>query len=159
MSALAEALRRPQAPMCRRAGERGSAVVEFVFLSVLVLVPLLYLVITLSRLQAGAYAVSAAAREAGRAYVTAASARDAPARAEAAARLAFEDQGFGGAGSGLLLSCDGSPCLRPAGRVTVVASVRVPLPLVPGFARAVIPLEVSVTASHVAVVDSFRAAP
>jgi hypothetical protein len=143
----------------RGTGERGSALVEFVFLSVLVMVPLLYLVLTLSRLQAGAYAVSAAAREAGRAYVTAASARDAPGRAEAAARLAFEDQGFRSAESRLSLSCDGSPCLRPAGRVTLVASVRVPLPLVPGFARAAIPLEVSVTASHVAVVDPFRGLP
>ena len=46
--------------------------VEFVFLAVLVMVPLFYLVMTLSRLQAGAYAASTAAREAGRAYVTAA---------------------------------------------------------------------------------------
>lgn len=146
--------------LCRRgAREGGSALVEFVFLSVLVLVPLLYLILTLSRLQAGAYAVSAAAREAGRAYVTAASTGDASGRAEAAARLAFEDQGFRGAESRLSVSCDGSPCLRPAGRVTLLASVRVPLPLVPRFARAAIPLEVSVTASHVAVVDPFRARP
>lgn len=143
----------------RKAGEQGSALVEFVFLAVLVVVPLLYLVLTLSRLQAGAYAVSAAAREAGRAYVTAGSAAEAPHRAEAAARLAFEDQGFNSSQSHVALSCDGSPCLRPAGRVTLVASVRVPLPLVPAFARAVIPLDVSVSASHVAVVDPFRALP
>jgi hypothetical protein len=143
----------------RIAGEGGSALVEFVFLAVLVVVPLLYLVLTLSRLQAGAYAVSAAAREAGRAYVTADSADAAPRRAEAAARLAFEDQGFSSTQSRLDLSCDGSPCLHPAARVTMVASVRVPLPLVPAFARAVIPLEISESASHVAVVDPFRGMP
>lgn len=150
---------RGQVGRTRSAGEQGSALVEFVFLAVLVVVPLLYLVLTLSRLQAGAYAVSAAAREAGRAYVTAASAGEAPRRAEAAARLAFEDQGFNSSQSHLALSCDGSPCLRPGGRVTLTASVRVPLPLVPAFARAVIPLDVSVSASHVAVVDPFRALP
>jgi hypothetical protein len=37
--------------------------------------------------------------------------------------------------------------------------VTVPLPLVPSFARAVVPLQVPITASHVAVVDRFRGAP
>jgi hypothetical protein len=39
------------------------------------------------------------------------------------------------------------------------ATVTVPLPLVPTFARDVVPLQVPVTASHVAVVDRFRGAP
>jgi hypothetical protein len=138
--------------------EDGSAVVEFVFLAVLMLVPLIYLVMTLGRLQAGAYAVSAAAREAGRAYTTAAAEVEAEQRAEAAAGLAFEDQGFGEVGS-ISLSCDGTPCLRPEGRVEVTSLVTVPLPLVPSFARDVIPLEVPLTASHVAVVDRYRGRP
>ena len=69
---------------------------EFVFLAVLLMVPLFYLVMTVSRVQAGAYAASTAAREAGRAYVTAVGRTlGSRARAEAAARIAFEDQGFG----------------------------------------------------------------
>jgi hypothetical protein len=135
--------------------ERGSAVVEFVFLGVLMLVPLIYLVLTLARVQAGAYATSQAAREAGRVYVTAESDEVGSARARSAAELAFADQGFAGAGS-LTLRCDGSPCLRPEGRVEVTAAVAVPLPLVPTFARDVVPLEVPVSASHLAVVDRFR---
>ena len=55
----------------RGRAEGGSAVVEFVFLAVLLVVPLLYLVMTVSRVQAGSYAASTAAREAGRAFVTA----------------------------------------------------------------------------------------
>ena len=57
----------------RRGGddERGSAVLEFLVVGVLLTLPVFYLVITLARLQAGAYAVSGAAREAGRMYVTA----------------------------------------------------------------------------------------
>jgi hypothetical protein len=141
-----------------RRPERGSAVVEFVGLAVLVLVPLVYLVMTLARVQAGAYAVSAAAREAGRAYVTSPAPVAAPARAQAAARLAFEDQGFGGVG-GVTVRCDGSPCLRPGARVETVASVSVPLPLVPAFARGAVPLEVPLESSHLSLVDRFRAAP
>lgn len=138
--------------------ESGSAVVEFVFLAVLLLVPLIYLVMALGRLQAGAYAATAAAREAGRAYVTSPDGTSAPARAQSAARIAFEDQGFGDVGV-LRIGCDGSPCLRPEGRVEAEAIVTVPLPLIPSFARAVIPLEVPVTAQHVAVVSRFRGTP
>ena len=70
------------------AAERGAMTVEVAFLLVLLVVPLFYLVGTLGRLQAGAYAVTAAAREAGRAFVTADSAGEAPGRAQAAADLA-----------------------------------------------------------------------
>ncbi|WP_457252819.1 pilus assembly protein [Pedococcus sp. P5_B7] len=139
--------------------ERGSAVVEFVFLTVLVLVPLFYLVMTVSRVQAGSYAASTAAREAGRAYVTAHDEASAGERAHAAARVAFGDQGFGADDLRLAMVCDGTPCLRPEGRVEVTTTVVVPLPLVPSFARRVVPLEVPITASHVAVVDRFRDEP
>jgi Flp pilus assembly protein TadG len=138
--------------------EDGSAIVEFVFLAVLLMVPLIYLVMMMGRLQAGAYAATTAAREAGRAYVTADQEQAGGARADAAARIAFEDQGFGGNGS-LRLSCDGSPCLRPEGRVETTTTVTVPLPLIPAFARSVIPLEVPVSASHVSTVDRFRGQP
>jgi len=95
--------------------------VEFVFLAVLMLVPLFYLVMVLARLQAGAYAVSAASREAGRAYVTAKVSEQAPARAHSAAGLAFADQGFESEGS-IQIGCDGTPCLRPEGRVQITAT-------------------------------------
>jgi len=139
--------------------ERGSAVVEFVFLTVLLMVPLFYLVMTLSRVQAGSYAASTAAREAGRAYVTARDQASAGERAEAAARVAFEDQGFGPGDVRLAMVCDGTPCLRPEGRVQMTAKVVVPLPLVPSFARRVVPLDVPIAATHVAVVDRFRGQP
>lgn len=133
--------------------ERGSAVVEFVFLTVVVLVPLIYLVLTVARIQAGTYAVAQASREAGRAYVTAETGDDAPGRASAAAQIAFADFGFVGE---LDIGCDGAPCLRPEGRVTVRAVVEVPLPLVPDFARAVVPLQIPVSSTSVSTVDRFR---
>ena len=143
----------------KAAGERGSAIVEFVFLAVLLMVPLFYLVMTLSRIQAGAYAASTAAREAGRAFVTASEPAAAEQRAAAAARIAFEDQGFGVDETQLAMACDGTPCLRPDGRIEMSTTVTVPLPLIPSFARDVVPLEVPVRASHVSVVDRFRGQP
>ena len=134
--------------------QAGSAIVEFVFLAVLMLVPLFYLVMVLARLQAGAYAVSAASREAGRAYVTASVAGQAPVRARSAAGLAFADQGFGSEGR-IEIGCDGTPCLRPEGRVQVKATLWVPMPLVPAFFAAIVPLQIPVSATHLATVDRF----
>lgn len=134
--------------------QAGSAIVEFVFLAVLMMVPLFYLVMVLARLQAGAYGVSAAAREAGRAYVTAPAAGQAPARALSAAGLAFADQGFQKEGT-IKISCDGTPCLRPDGRVRVTATVSVPMPLVPAFFSGIVPMQVPVQATHVVTVDRF----
>ncbi|GAA3399122.1 hypothetical protein [Cryptosporangium minutisporangium] len=84
-----DSLRRP-------AGEGGAAIVEFVFVGVLLLVPLLYLVLALSEIQRNAFAVTQAAREAGRAYVTADDPSTAPARAGYAVRLALADQNLTG---------------------------------------------------------------
>jgi len=74
----------------------GAATVEFVFAGVLLLAPLLYVAIALSEVQRNAFAVTQAAREAGRAYVTADDPAAAPARAGYAVRLALADQGLSG---------------------------------------------------------------
>lgn len=140
----------------RLRADEGSAVVEFVTLAVVLLVPLIYLVLMLSRVQAGSFAVTQAARESGRAFVTAADEDEAPARAEAAAAIALEDQGFAGEGD-LEVTCTGSPCLAPDGKIRSLVTVSVPLPLVPAFARDVIPLEVPVSASQVSVVPRHEA--
>ena len=138
----------------RSEAQAGSAIVEFVFLAVLMLVPLFYLVMVLARLQAGAYGVSAAAREAGRAYVTAKVPAQAGARAHTAAGLAFADQGFGPEGR-IEIGCYGTPCLRPAGRVRITATVSVPMPLVPAFFSGIVPMRIPVSVTHVATVDRF----
>ena len=151
-----------QSPVsCRRLprDERGSAVVEFITLGVLLLVPLIYLVLTVARIQSGAYAVSMAAREAGRAFVTASEESQAFARADAAATIALEDHRFSADEADVNITCSQSPCLTPGGTVRVETSVVVPLPLIPVFARDVLPLELPVSADAVATVDAYRAAP
>ena len=120
--------------------------------------PLVYLVMSLARIQAGSYAVTTAAREAGRAFVTAEAGRT-PRRGPGPRRRSpSRDQGFGGTGS-LEIACSTSPCLTPDARVETTARVTVPLPLIPAFARDVVPLEIPLTASHLSTVDRFRGAP
>lgn len=138
--------------------ERGSILVEAVFLLVLLTLPVFYLVGTLARLQAGAYAVSAAAREAGRAYVTSAEEATAAGRGSAASRLVFDAHGFTGGEGSVRLSCPTSQCLEPGGQISVDASVSVELPLIPDFMEGVLPTSVQLTASHLEPVDQFREA-
>ncbi len=134
--------------------EAGRAIVEFVFLAVLLLVPLIYLVMLVGRVQAAAFSASAAAREAGRAFTTSAVESEASRRANAAAAIAFEDYGFADSGR-LLVSCDGNPCLRSEGKVSSRATITVDLPLMPDFLADALPATVPVSATHVAVVDRF----
>lgn len=54
-----------------RRGDAGAATIEFVFLGVLILVPLFYAIIAIFSIQSNVFATTAAAREAGRAFATA----------------------------------------------------------------------------------------
>ncbi len=73
-----------------RGGKRdaGNAMIEFVFLGVLLLIPLVYLVLAISYVQRNTYGVTEAAREIGRTYVASGS----QATARYAAQLALADQ-------------------------------------------------------------------
>lgn len=141
------------------AEERGSAVVEFIGTTVLLLIPLIYLVLTLGRLQAGTFAVEGGAREAARAVVTAPSSDDAAVRARVAVALALEDQGFDPApaltGDAVRVVCSAEPCLTPGATVTTTVRTSVPLPFVPDLLRSWVPLEVPIEAHHRATVDEF----
>ena len=136
--------------------EEGRAIVEFIFLGVLLLLPLVYLVLTAARLQAASFSASLAGREAGRAFVTGASDGEALGRAQSAAALAFEDFAFT-EGATLGVACDGSPCLRPDGVVTSTATIVVQLPLIPDFVTDHVPASVTISSTHVASVDRFVA--
>ncbi|MPV36727.1 pilus assembly protein [Georgenia subflava] len=140
--------------------DRGSAVVEFLGVSLLLLVPALYLVLTLSRVQAASFAAEGAAREAGRIVAQAQSLEEATVGAEAAVELAFGDQGFDVDGADLLRAeCSAEPCLTPGAQVLVEVATEVPLPLVPSFLTDAVPAHVPVSASHLVVVPEFREAP
>ncbi len=153
--ALRRALRRLRGES--GAAERGNAIVEFLGVALVLLLPAMYLVLTVGRVQAATFAVEGASREAARAYVTAPTGADGARLASVAVALAFRDQGFDAVAQGdaLTLTCTTTPCLEPGGEVAAHVRLAVPLPLVPSFVRSAVPLSVPVEARHVASVDEY----
>ncbi|MEE6282681.1 pilus assembly protein [Georgenia sp. MJ170] len=140
--------------------DEGSAVVEFIGVTVVLLIPLVYLVLTLGRVQAAMFAAEAAARESGRIISQAEDLEAAAGRARSAVELAFADQGIVvDANDVLRLTCDEDPCLSRGARIHVQVDAAVRLPLVPDFLAGTMPMEVPVRAEHLAVVPEFGVAP
>ena len=143
-----------------RTGDDGTAMLEFVSLVVIVVIPLTYLILTAFDVQQGAFGTSSAAREAGRVFVLGSGTADAEHRAKVAADIVLADQSMrlGTAGdTSLSVACSASPCLTPGGSVTVTVTSRVQLPLVPAFLAHVVPVSVPVTSRYEQVVDSYLA--
>jgi len=137
----------------------GSAVVEFVWLTVVLLLPLVYLVVTLARVQAAAFAVDGASRAAARAVTSAPDEETGRRRALDAVGLALRDQGFDVDPAAVTrVTCAASGCLTPASRVGVEVVVDVGLPAVPAVLDR-LGATVTVRSVHEGVVDAFRAAP
>ena len=145
----------------RTAPDDGNAIVEFVFVALVVLVPLIYLVGTLAALQRDQLAVTQAARDAGRAFATSDTADEASARVEAAVRLALADQGLRDVHSEVRFVASGASCdahgvtprLAPGAEFTVCVSVRGRLPLVPTILSG---RGIRETGAYVVHVDDFR---
>ena len=140
----------------RLGGDDGNAIIEFVYLAVLLMVPLVYILITVFRVQAASYAVSSAAREAGRVYATSETLDDAGPRAFAAARLVMSDSGLPLRPDQMEITCSRTPCLQPGSQVNVVMTYQVALPLVPRFFSDQAPATVRVTSRHLEVVDRYQ---
>ena len=148
--------------LVRRSSERnrdaGNALVEFVFLGVLMLIPLVYLVLAISYVQRNTYGVTEAAREIGRTYVESGSVAD----ARYAAQLALSDQNLRGTGLDISWSAGGLDCadatpglppLRPGAVFTVCVTRHITIPGVPSFIGA---RHNTVTGRYVVHVDEFR---
>lgn len=150
--------------MRRRRGEDGSALVELCWLGILLLVPLLWIVISVVEVQRGAFAVSGAARAAGRAYALAPTDAEGYHRAQAAARQALDDQGVHGVPLTVRISCTPYPhdCHAGTSVITVVVASRVDLPLLPRFLGGGAP-SFALDATHTVPIGQFqeiaRAAP
>ena len=108
----------------------GSATVEFIWLTILLLVPFVYVVIAVFDTQRASYAVSAASRSAARAYLQSPDPVVAEQRARIAARVALDDQDVD---ADIVISCEPGPtdCLQPGSSVRVVVHTVQPLPLTP----------------------------
>lgn len=140
--------------------ERGSALVELTWLAVLLLVPVLWVVLSVFEVQRGAFATSGAARAAGRAFVLAPDDAAGRGRAEAAARQALADQGVEDQPLNLIVSCVPVPgdCHREGSVVTVRVRSSVALPLLPSFFGGGAP-RFALAADHTVPVGQFRDLP
>ncbi|MFW6774145.1 hypothetical protein ACOACO_07665 [Nocardioides sp. CPCC 205120] len=128
-------------PRSRRVrDQRGSAVIELTWLGIILLVPVVYIVLAVFDVQRGAFAVTSASRTAARAYALSDDHASGQAAADAAARLAFSDQGIEEP-VGVKVTCsapDGearrtgpAACRLPGAIITVVVDSAVELPYLP----------------------------
>lgn len=114
-----------------RSGEEGSATVEFVLLSALLLIPVIYFLILTSQVQSAAYASVAAADQAAKAMVAAPDRAEAAQRADRVIDLTLGDYGLDPATHRSSVTCTSTPCLEPGSSVAVEVAIRVPVPLLP----------------------------
>lgn len=141
----------------RRRDETGSALVETVWLSLLLLVPLVYVLIAVFDVQRASYGVSGAARAAARAYSLAPDEQSAPARARAAAAVALRDQRLDVSEVQLTVRCQPTPgnCLAPGSLISVDLRHQVRLPLAPTALGGDAP-SFRVEASHTVAYGTYR---
>lgn len=144
----------------------GAALVEFIALALVLLIPLIYLIFSVARVQAGALAAESAARDAARSAVVAgvAAIEDgqspseatvlAVTRANAMSALVIEDFGFDATTDATVsIECSSSPCFAQGSTVYSSADVRVTLPGIPGFVTSRVPLHVTVNGTAASPVD------
>jgi hypothetical protein len=126
-----------------REGESGRASLEFLTAAIVVLIPIMFLALSLSSIQNAMLATESAARAASRVFVTETSLSQAAARAERAVVVALANHGIDSVDS-LERSCSRSSCLTPGTVVTIRVGVMAPLfssDLLPGFlGEATIPV-------------------
>lgn len=156
MSARRRSLAPPglRALRSRLAREDGNALVEFVALSVILLIPSLYLVLSLGSVQGAVFAADVIARDAARIHATDPDASRAEARTEAMVRMTLEDHGIS-AQDAVTIRCSKDPCSAPGSEVTAEVSIGVPIPGLGSMLGEAGPVHVG--AEHVVEADQFRA--
>ena len=139
--------------------EEGTALIEFCWLAILLLVPLVYLILAVFDVQRAAYGVTAATRAAGRAYVLSPDLATAQSRAYEAAAVALRDQGLDLAPGDLMITCEPTPdsCLQPGSSVLVALDLHVDLPLMPSALGDNTP-SIRVESTHLAPYGTYREA-
>lgn len=141
----------------RLTDDEGSASLEFVTVGMIMLVPLVYLVLTMAAIQAGALAAEGAARQAARVFVQAADTGSAEAEAATAIEFALADHGVEPGSADVAISCRPRPeeCLTRRGFVTVTIDLEVPLPLAPPVLAGGFPLSIPIHATATQQVSRF----
>nr|WP_101630020.1 pilus assembly protein TadE [Pseudoglutamicibacter albus]PKY80480.1 pilus assembly protein TadE [Pseudoglutamicibacter albus] len=129
-------------PCAKTEPERGSAIVEFIGLSVLLAIPLMYLMLAISMVQASNLAAVAAADQAARIVSHSNATPDSGTsgtreKAEHAIADVMNGYGIAADNASLSVECSG-PCPGPGSLITARVEVRVPLPFVPEGVQGIV---------------------
>jgi len=138
-------------------GEAGSASIEFIVVAVAIILPLIYIAITVLTLNAAQFASNQAARESVRAFVTSTAGTSGSQQAVVAAKLAFSDHGLTESIPEISITCEHFTCLTPGGKVSVEITSQVPLPFVPRWGSTDL-VTIPITSSATLLVDKYREA-
>ena len=139
------------------ADDSGSASLEFLTVGLLLLVPIVYLILSVAAIQAGAFAVEGAARHAAR---IASGEADASSRTDAidrAVRMILDDYGVDPETAAVAVSCETAGCDQAGERVEVSVRARIILPLAPAVLGSASIASVPVEATATQTVSRFRA--
>lgn len=130
--------------------EDGTSLVEFSWIALILLVPLVFVVSAVFQVQAAAYGVTAATRAGTRAYTLSPDPGTGEARAWAAAQQAMADQGWSLNDSRVeykgIRCVDG--CLEPGSAAELTIEANVPLPFLPGWMTGGANLAIPVSSTH-----------
>ena len=137
--------------------DRGSASIEFIVVGVAIILPLIYIAITVLTLNAAQFASNQAAREGARAFVTSSSNSSANQRASIAANQAFADYGLTESEPQIAITCARISCLTPGGSVSVEVTTQIPLPFVPRWGSSDL-VTMPITSQATLLVDQYRQA-
>lgn len=126
--------------------ESGEATLEFVGITMMLLIPLVYLILAFFQVQSGLYAAEAGA--AGAARILTLHPETGVSSASLAVQLAAADQGLPAGQARYSLDCVTGSCPAPGSRGTVRVNLQVPLPLVGTMLQGSFPASLPLSAEH-----------
>lgn len=126
--------------------ESGEATLEFVGITMMLLIPLVYLILAFFQIQSGLYAAEAGA--AGAARILTLHPETGVDSASLAVQMAAADQGLPAGQAQYTLDCVTGPCPAAGSRGIVHVSVEVPLPLVGTMLQGSFPASLPLSAEH-----------
>lgn len=126
--------------------ESGEATLEFVGITMMLLIPLVYLILAFFQVQSGLYAAEAGA--AGAARILTLHPETGVSSASLAVQLAAADQGLPAGQAQYTLDCVTGPCPAPGSRGIVRVNLQVPLPLVGTMLQSSFPASLPLSAEH-----------
>ncbi|WP_151953011.1 hypothetical protein [Brevibacterium sp. Marseille-P9724] len=135
-----------------RKADAGRAPIEFIFASIVLIIPLVYGAVAFAQVQSAAYAAQASAVDAARA--AARYPQTAQERAQQSAKLHFADFGLDSAEYTISFDCAGD-CQKDGTRVTATVRSTVPLPGIPNWLASGGRAGITVQSEHADIVAAF----